>query len=78
VAWFAASRLLGETDKLVPYFSSVELSALAKACRGNTFAQRRDAAIVAVFLATGIRLSELTVSGAKIWPGPVTCSDVWP
>jgi site-specific recombinase XerD len=47
------------TEKLVPFFTSVELSALEKACRGNTFAQRRDAAIIAVFRASGIRLSEL-------------------
>jgi site-specific recombinase XerD len=43
----------------VPVFTSVELSALEKACRGSTFAARRDAAIIAVFSATGIRLSEL-------------------
>ncbi len=43
----------------VPVFTSVELSALANACRGSTFAARRDAAIIAVFQATGIRLSEL-------------------
>jgi integrase/recombinase XerD len=46
-------------DKPVPFFTSVELSELDKACRGNAFAQRRDAAIVAVFRATGIRLAEL-------------------
>jgi site-specific recombinase XerD len=43
----------------VPFFTSVELSGLEKACRGNTFAQRRDAAVIAVFRASGIRLSEL-------------------
>ena len=43
----------------VPVFTSVELSALGKADRGSTFAARRDTAIVAVFTATGIRLSEL-------------------
>jgi len=36
-----------------------ELSALRKACQGRSFADRRDAAILAVFEATGIRLSEL-------------------
>ncbi len=46
-------------DKPVPFFTSVELSKLEKACQGNTFAQRRDAAIVAVFRASGIRLAEL-------------------
>jgi integrase/recombinase XerD len=47
------------TDKLVPVFTSGELSALQKTCAGRTFAQRRDAAIIAVFRATGIRLAEL-------------------
>ena len=46
-------------EKPVPFFTSVELSKLEKACRGNTFAQRRDAAILSVFRATGIRLAEL-------------------
>ncbi len=60
--------------KLVPYFSSDELSALTKACRGNTFAQRRDAAIIAVFLATGIRLSEL--AGIRYSPDDPARSDL--
>jgi site-specific recombinase XerD len=46
-------------EKPVPFFTSVELSKLEKACWGNTFAQRRDAAILSVFRATGIRLAEL-------------------
>ena len=40
---------------------------LEKACRGNTFAQRRDAAILAVFQATGIRLAEM--AGIRYYPG---------
>ena len=44
---------------LVPVFTSEELSALRRACQGRSFADRRDAAILAVFEATGIRLSEL-------------------
>lgn len=47
------------TAKLVPVFTSGELSRLEKACEGPTFAQRRDQAIISVFRATGIRLSEL-------------------
>ena len=47
------------TDKLVPVFTGDELSRLERACAGRTFAQRRDAAIIAVFRATGIRLAEL-------------------
>ena len=58
IRWRACGRLRSR-DKPVPFFTSVELSALERACRGSTFAQRRDAAIMAVFRATGIRLSEL-------------------
>jgi site-specific recombinase XerD len=39
-------------EKLVPVFSSGELSALEKSCQGRGFAQRRDAAIIAVLTAT--------------------------
>jgi integrase/recombinase XerD len=45
--------------KLVPVFTGAELAALEHVCAGRRFAQRRDAAIIAVFRATGIRLSEL-------------------
>src|SRR5260370_34711468 len=47
------------TLKLVPVFTSGELSRLEKAGQGRSFAQRRDHAIISVFGATGIRLSEL-------------------
>ena len=47
------------TEKLIPVFSSGELSKLEKACADRSFAQRRDLAIIAVFRATGIRLPEL-------------------
>jgi len=45
--------------KLVPVFTPEELARLEETCAGRSFAQRRDAAIIAVFTATGIRLSEL-------------------
>ena len=61
-------------DKPVPFFTSVELSKLEKACQGSTFAQRRDAAILAVFRATGIRLSEL--AGIRYHPDDPSRSDV--
>jgi integrase/recombinase XerD len=47
------------SQKLVPVFTGEELATLEQACTGRTFAQRRDTAIIAVFKATGIRLSEL-------------------
>ena len=47
------------TAKLVPVFTPEELARLEQACAGRSFAQRRDTAIIAVFTATGIRLSEL-------------------
>jgi site-specific recombinase XerD len=51
---------------LVPVFTSEELSALRTACQGRAFADRRDAAVLAVFEATGIRLSEL--AGVRYCP----------
>ena len=57
---------------LVPVFTSEELSALRRACQGRSFADRGDAAILAVFEATGIRLSEL--AGIRYDPGdPERC-----
>ena len=61
-------------DKPVPFFTSVELSKLEKTCRGSTFAQRRDAAILSVFRATGIRLAEL--AGIRYDPGNPDRSDL--
>ena len=58
----------------VPVFTNVELSALNKACQGRSFAARRDAAIIAVFTATGIRLSEL--AGIRYHPGDPARSDL--
>jgi len=62
------------TGKLVPVFTSGELSALEKACQGRTFAQRRDTAIIAVFRAAGIRGSEL--AWIRYDPGDPRRSDV--
>jgi len=63
-----------ETSKPVPCFTSVELSKLGKACQGSAFDERRDAAIIAVFLATGIRLVEM--AGIRYHPGDPYRSDV--
>jgi integrase/recombinase XerD len=45
--------------KPVPVFTGEDLSRLERTCAGRSFQQRRDAAVIAVFRATGIRLSEL-------------------
>ena len=62
------------TAKLVPVFTSGELTKLERTCQGRTFAQRRDHAIICVFRATGIRLPN--------WPGSATtrtasCAATW-
>ena len=62
------------TDKLVPVFTGEELGRLEQACAGRSIAQRRDTAIIAVFLATGIRLSEL--AGLRCDPGDQRRSDI--
>jgi site-specific recombinase XerD len=62
-------------DKLVPVFTSGELTRLEQACAGRSFAQRRDTAIIAVFTATGIRLSELAglrCSDVDLWQREIT------
>ena len=46
-------------DTPVPVFTAGDLPRLERACAGRGFAERRDAALIAVFNATGIRLSEL-------------------
>jgi integrase len=58
----------------VPVFASEELSALQKACQGRAFGKRRDAAIIAVLTATGIRAGEL--AGIRCDPHDPRRSDV--
>jgi integrase/recombinase XerD len=61
-------------EKPVPVFTSDDLARLERACAGHSFAQRRDAAIIAVLRATGIRLSEL--AGIRYDPGDPRRSDL--
>ena len=82
--WWAAEEELPDpmaglrppkvTGKLVPVFTGEELARIGQACAGRAFAQRRDAAIIAVFLATGIRLSEL--AGIRYDPHDPGRSDI--
>jgi integrase len=44
----------------VPLLSADQLRALLKACEGRGYPERRDAAIIRLFVDTGMRLSELT------------------
>jgi site-specific recombinase XerD len=61
-------------DKPVPVFNGDELARLERACAGRSFRQRRDAAMIAVLRATGIRLSEL--AGIRYDPGDPRRSDL--
>ena len=47
---------------------------LVKACRGKTFVDRRDAAIIELFKATGIRLAEM--AGIRYNPDDPSRSDL--
>ena len=60
--------------KLVPVFPAAELARLQAACAGRGFAERRDAAIIAVLTASGIRLSEL--AGIRCCPDDPRHSDL--
>jgi site-specific recombinase XerC len=61
-------------EKLVPVFTSGELSALERTCQGRAFAQRRDAAVIAVLKASGIRAGEL--AGIRYDPDDASRSDL--
>ena len=60
--------------KLVPVFTGAELALLERACAGREYAERRDAAIIAVLRASGIRLSEL--AGIRYDPHDARRSDI--
>ena len=47
-------------EKPVPVLEPAQVHALLAACEGKDFADRRDAALVHLFLDTGVRLAELT------------------
>jgi Phage integrase family len=61
-------------DKPVPVFTRDELRQLGWACADRSFQDRRDAAVIAVFRGTGMRLSEL--SGIRYDPGDPRRSDL--
>jgi site-specific recombinase XerD len=47
------------TEKPVPVMGDAELSALIAACQGKDFADRRDEAMIWLFVDTGIRVAEM-------------------
>ncbi|WP_409464422.1 tyrosine-type recombinase/integrase [Amycolatopsis sp. GA6-003] len=47
------------TEKLVPIVDDDQLARLLGTCRGKTFRDRRDTALIRLFLDTGARLSEV-------------------
>lgn len=46
-------------ESVVPVLSAEQLAALLKACAGSSFDDRRDTALLSVFMDTGARLSEV-------------------
>ena len=70
----AGLRQLHVPDRPVPVFADGDLARLEHACAGRSFQQRRDAAMIAVFAATGVRLAEL--AGIRYEPGDPRRSDV--
>ena len=62
------------TDRPGPGLHRTELARLEHACAGRGFAERRDAAVIAVLTASGIRLSEL--AGIRYHPDDPRRSDI--
>lgn len=61
-------------QKLTPLLTDAEIKRLLDGCAGRRFNDRRDLAIIRLFLATGLRLSELgslAVSDVQLSPGQV-------
>jgi hypothetical protein len=61
-------------DRPVPVFVAEDLLRLERVYAGRSFQQRRDAAMIAVFRATGMRLSEL--AGIRYDPGDPRRGDI--
>src|SRR5258708_1152610 len=52
------------TTKVKPILAEHQLAALLKTCEGNGFEQRRDMALIRIFIDTGVRVSGL--AGVKL------------
>ena len=62
--WIESNPMAGlrspkPTEKPVPVLSDDDLRALIAACQGKEFADRRDEAIVRLFIDTGMRVAEM-------------------
>jgi site-specific recombinase XerD len=63
------------TKKAKAFFTEDELSRLLKTCSGATFVDRRDAAIMRIFIDTGLRVSGL--AGLRYDPDDESANDVF-
>ena len=61
-------------EKPVPIFHAQDLPSIERTCAGRTFAQRRDAAVIAVLRATGVRAGE--IARIRYCPDDAERSDV--
>jgi site-specific recombinase XerD len=63
------------TKKARSFFTEEELARLPKTCSGATFADRRDTAILRVFIDTGLRVADL--AGPRYDPDNEAANDVF-
>lgn len=63
------------TKKAKAFFTDSELAALLKTCSGSSFADRRDTAIIRIFIDTGLRVSGL--AGLRYDPDDESVNDVF-
>ncbi len=64
------------TKKAKAFVTDEELARLLKTCSGATFANRRDIAIMRIFIDTGLRVSGL--AGLRYDPDDGDAAAAWP
>jgi integrase/recombinase XerD len=64
------------TKKAKAFFTEEELARLLKTCSGSSFVDRRDTAIMRIFIDTGLRVSGL--AGLRFDPDEDSANDVFP
>ncbi|MGD8684119.1 MAG: tyrosine-type recombinase/integrase [Chloroflexota bacterium] len=70
----AKMRKPKQAEHLTPVLTTAQIEGILAACRGDGFTDRRDMAIIRLFLATGARLSE--IAGLRWAPNDPTTHDV--